>query len=165
MWTCQSGLATRYSSDAGRSTATFTALAAVVLAVILGVIALAIHASKTSGLRERARLAQDQQAYLSQVSISDVRMSVAESYLGTSTYYLDANVSNRGIKTLQAIDVQLEFMDPFKQVVLRDTAHPVTPASAPLKPGETRAFRLTYERISAEWNQGLPRIIPVYVKF
>jgi hypothetical protein len=41
----------------------------------------------------------------------------------------------------------------------------VSARTPPLKPGETRAFRVTFEHIPADWNQAAPTITPVYLEF
>ena len=45
--------------------------------------------------------------------------------------YLDAQVTNKGTKTVRRLDVDLTFVDMLNQVVLRETAHPVTPPHHP----------------------------------
>lgn len=165
MLTRHSTFITRQSADAGRSTVALTVIAAVVLAAIVGLVAWVLHSRRISAVAGATRADQEQRAYLAQISVSAAHMGVAQSYLGDSMYYLDAKVSNLGPRTVRRVDLQLEFLDPFNQLVLRDVAPAVAPPSAPLKPQETRAFRLTYEHISAQWNQAPPRITPVYVEF
>jgi hypothetical protein len=61
--------------------------------------------------------------------------------------------------------VELNFVDTLNQVVLRETAHPLADRTTPLQPGETYAFRVTFDHMPADWNQAPPRAIAVYVEF
>ena len=92
-------------------------------------------------------------------------MSAAENFLGATVTYLDAKVTNKGSKTLNRLDIDLTFVDTLNQVVLRERAHPVTPRTAPLPAGESRAFHVTFERMPVDWNQAVPAMMPVYVQF
>jgi len=56
-------------------------------------------------------------------------------------------------------------VDMLSQVILRERAHPVSERTPPLKPGESRAFRITFEHIPVDWNQAAPTMTPVYVQF
>jgi hypothetical protein len=153
------------SVDGGRSVAALTAAMALGLAVAVYLLARILHDQRGADTSARAMPTAEETAYLANIKASRARMSVAQNFLGSSVYYLSAEVTNAGPKTVRALDLQLEFLDPFNQVVLRDTVHPITPAVPPLKPGETRPFRVTYEHISAEWNQAPPRMTPVAVRF
>lgn len=104
-------------------------------------------------------------AYLSKITVSDARMSAAENFLGDTITYLDARVTNQGSKTLRHVELRLEFVDMLDQVVLRDSAHPVTRRTPPLEPGKTRSFRVSFDHMPADWNQAPPRITPTYVSF
>jgi hypothetical protein len=108
---------------------------------------------------------EEQQAYFRQLEFTDVHMSAAENFLGASVTYLDARVTNKGTKTVRRLDLDLTFVDTLNQVVLRERAHPVTRRKPPLKPGESRAFRVTFEHMPADWNQAAPTMTPVYVQF
>ncbi|MGO8731428.1 MAG: hypothetical protein ACLQVM_01390 [Terriglobia bacterium] len=108
---------------------------------------------------------EEQKAYFPQLEFTDAHMSAAENFLGASVTYLDAQVTNKGTKTVGRLDLDLTFVDTLNQVVLRERAHPVTPRTPPLKPGESRAFRVTFEHMPVEWNQAAPTMTPVYVQF
>lgn len=108
---------------------------------------------------------EEQQAYFRQLEFTDVHMSAAENFLGTSVTYLDARVTNKGTRNVQRLDVDLTFVDTLNQVVLRERVHPVTRRAPPLKPGEGRAFRVTFEHMPVEWNQAAPTMTPVYLQF
>jgi hypothetical protein len=110
-------------------------------------------------------LAADEKAYLPQIVISDARMSAAENFLGHTVIYLDGQVTNRGNRTVRQIEIQMEFVDILNQVVLRDDAFPLKPQMAPLKPGETRAFQVSFDHMPAEWNQAAPTITVKAVQF
>jgi hypothetical protein len=108
---------------------------------------------------------EEQKAYFGQLEFTDVHMSAAENFLGASLTYLDARVTNKGTKTVRRLDLDLTFVDTLNQVVLRERAHPVTQRTPPLKPGESRAFRVTFEHMPADWNLAAPTLTPVYLRF
>jgi hypothetical protein len=66
---------------------------------------------------------------------------------------------------VRRLDVDLTFVDTLNQVVLRERAHPVSPHTQPLKAGEAKAFRMSFEHMPADWNQAVPSMVPVYVQF
>jgi hypothetical protein len=108
---------------------------------------------------------EEQKAYFRQLEFTDVQMSAAENFLGHTVTYLDARVANKGTRTARRLDVDLTFVDMLNQVVLRERAFPVTERTAPLKPGESRSFRVSFEHMPAEWNQAAPTMTPVYLRF
>ncbi len=107
-----------------------------------------VHGSKPAPPRE-------EEAYLQAITLADARMSAAQNFLGDTVTYLDARVTNRGSRVVGRLDIQLEFHDLLKQVVLREKAHVVALRTQPLKAGETRSFRVTFEHLPTEWD-GLP---------
>lgn len=112
-----------------------------------------------------AVVSTEESAYLQHIVISDAKVSAATNFLGDMVTYLDAKVTNTGTKPVGQLDLRLEFSDMLNQVVLRESAHPITVRMHPLQPGETRAFRVTFERMPAEWNQAAPAITPVGLHF
>jgi len=112
-----------------------------------------------------ALLSEEQKAYTSLLEFADARMSAAQNFLGGTVTYLDARVTNKGKRAVRQLDVQLEFVDMLNQVVLRETARPVTERTPPLQPGESRAFQVRFEHMPADWNQAPPRMKPVYLQF
>jgi hypothetical protein len=121
--------------------------------------------AKTSSRSGRPVLSEEQKAYLPKIEFSDLQMSAAENFLGDTVYYLDGRVTNRGTKTAQDVQVQLTFVDMLKQVVLRDTSHVITRQMPPLKPGETRSFRVGFDHLPADWNQAPPDAKALGVEF
>ena len=112
-----------------------------------------------------ASLSEDEKQYVSQVEFSGARMSAADNFLGHTVTYLDAQVTNHGQKAVRETEVQLEFVDTMNQVVLRETAHPINARTAPLQPGQTRAFRVTFDHMPMDWNQAPPRMMTFMVRF
>jgi len=142
------------------------------IAAVSAVILAALVAALVIVLESRARRvvtatppAAEERAYFQQIEFTGAKMSAAENLLGHTVVYLDAHVTNKGQKSITRLETQLEFVDVFNQVVLRETATPVTDQSKPLGPGETRVFRVTFDHMPADWNQGPPRITPTQVKF
>lgn len=110
-------------------------------------------------------LSPEEEAYLPQIEIAKLEMSRWENFLGQTVIYLDLNVTNHGNKSVVALELIIEFLDRYGQVVLRETYRPVgaarpAPVSppAPLAPGETRSFRASFEHIPADWNREPPRV-------
>ena len=123
------------------------------------------HGAAELGSNASTPPTDEEKAYFTQLEVTDVRMSAAENFLGVSVTYMDARVTNKGTKTVRRLGFDLTFVDTLNQVVLRERARPVTQQTPPLKPGESRAFRVTFEHMPADWNQAPPTIVPAYVQF
>ncbi len=141
----------------------FIVLGALAVLLALWVIELHRAATRPTSLREtRPPMGAEQKAYLSFLSFSDLRMSAAVNYLGDTVTYLDGNITNKGTRPVQSLEVELNFVDTMNQVVLRENAHPL---STPLQPGETRAFRVSFGHMPVDWNQAPPSAKAVYLEF
>jgi hypothetical protein len=154
-------------NNCGVSTRIVILSVALVLAGLLaGFVLVQRHASSGPASPGPARPvpSAEQKAYFGSLEFTEPHMSAAENFLGDTVTYLDARVTNKGAKTVRQLDVELDFVDMLNQVVLRETAHPIT-QRAPLQPGETRAFRVSFEHMPADWNQAPPTITPVYLEF
>ncbi len=134
-----------------------------IVAVVLGLMIWAVHTKATRTL-SNPTMSAEEKAYLSQIEITNAHMSTASNLMGNTLYYLDVDVTNHGARSIRRLKLQVEFTDPFHQVVLRGTENPVTGGDPPLAPGKTRHIHVTFEHLPAEWNQGIPGITPVLVK-
>ncbi|MFQ5816950.1 MAG: FxLYD domain-containing protein [Terriglobia bacterium] len=107
---------------------------------------------------EEARYAEEQ------IKLEPVSLSRWENFLGQVVTYVDGTVENTGSRRVIALELTVEFLDIFGQVVLRERIRPIgrvsqrTFPAPPLKPGERRAYRAGVEHIPTEWNRGAPRI-------
>jgi len=143
----------------------------VVSLVLAGVLAIVVSHQHDVATRpatvaaSRPALSADQKAYLSTLTFGDLHMSAAANFLGHTETYLVGSVTNAGTKPVRKLEVELNFVDTLNQVVLRETTHPLTTHSGPLQPGETYAFRVTFEHMPMDWNQAPPTLKAVYGEF
>lgn len=98
------------------------------------------------------------------------KMSESVSLSGGKSTFIDGQIRNTGSQTVAGITVQVLFrndegMPPQVETVplmLIRAKEPYidtqTVASAPLKPGDERDFRLIFESIPTNWNQQMPEI-------
>ena len=109
--------------------------------------------------------------YADYLRISDLKLSAATNFVGASVNYLDGKITNAGSKTVTGVTVETVFRNSLGQIVQRETLPlmlyhtglagipDVAPLSAaPLTANQTRDFRLTFEHISADWDQGYPQL-------
>ena len=116
-------------------------------------------------------------SYAANLAISNLEMSEASSVAGGKATYVDGNIANKGDKTVSGITVQVGFRDFTNQLVQKETmplnlirthqpyidTEPVS--AAPIKPGESREFRLIFDHVAEGWNQNYPEIRVIEVKF
>jgi hypothetical protein len=88
--------------------------------------------------------------------------------LGGEVTYIEGKVTNAGDKMVTGATVEVTFKNSLAQVVQRQTeplwivqrrepaVDVASLAVAPMKPGDTREFRLSFEHISADWNRQFP---------
>jgi hypothetical protein len=149
----------------------------IIMAAVAGVIAIMLGIAFL--LREPPKTAKTISPYAANIKLSDFKMSAAENFVGSTVSYIDGTVTNSGNKTLTHLVVDVVFKDEVGQLaqdepdvplrVMR-TSGPYPEAVdltvAPLGPGQSQPFRLTFDRISAQWNHQYPeiRITDVVVK-
>jgi hypothetical protein len=129
-------------------------------------------------LRTDSRIANAPHPYAANIKFSDMKMSAAENFVGSTVTYLDGTVTNAGDKTVSHALVRVSFKDSLGQLVQADdvplrilqTSGPYPEALvlsvAPLAPGQSKPFRLTFEHVTADWNHEYPelRVTDVAVK-
>jgi hypothetical protein len=156
--------AERGRGEDGRSPLLMIFAISAAIAAVLAIVAWAMH-SRLSRPIVRPPLSADARAYLKQIAVADLHMSAAETGLGSNVTYLDARIDNGGTRAVREIDLELTFVDMLNQTVLKRTVHPITATAPPLQPGESRPFRVTFDYMPAEWNQGAPAVAATYVSF
>ncbi len=121
-------------------------------------------------LREQPRMKPAPPAYAASLKFGDLKMSQAQNFVGATVTYVDGTLSNLGDKTLTHAVVQVTFRDSYGQVAQIEnvtlralrTGGPYDDTAdlnaSPLTPGQNTRFRLTFEHVSEQWNQGYPEM-------
>jgi hypothetical protein len=138
--------------------------------VIAMVVVIAIAVGAALLLRTRPKSASGPPPYAANLKLSDFKMSAAENFVGATVSYVDGIVANSGDKIITHVVVEVTFKDELGQLAQRedipmqvlktDGPYPeaVDFSVSPLGPGQSKAFRLTFEGISAQWNHQYPEI-------
>jgi len=108
--------------------------------------------------------------YSSNLKLMDLHLSKAENFAGGSVMYVEGQIANMGSKTMTGATVEAVFRNSLGEVVDRQS-QPLTLTQErpgyydaislkqhPLDPNAQHEFRLTFEHVSADWNQGLPEL-------
>jgi hypothetical protein len=88
----------------------------------------------------------------------NMQMARATNFLNQEFTYFAATVSNDGTRTVDRLQVTLEFHDPLGQLVLREPQLIITSPARPLDGGQRRDFQLTLDHVPATWDQQFPAI-------
>jgi Protein of unknown function (DUF2393) len=114
-------------------------------------------------------------AYASNLPLSQLAMSESTSLSGGKSTFVDGHLQNTGSQTVTGITVQVLFhndegmppqieTEPLALIRTREPYIDTQPVSAaPLKPGDSRDFRLIFETIPANWNMQMPEIHLIHV--
>jgi hypothetical protein len=149
------------------------ALAAlIVVAVAGGIILIFEHGKSTPAVTP---VSTPTDPYAANLAISQLQMSESANLAGGKSTYLDGQIANNGARTVTAITVQVIFRDPAHEVawnqtqplMLIRTRQPyidVEPVSAaPIRPGDTRDFRLIFDNVPQDWDGAYPEIRMIHV--
>jgi hypothetical protein len=143
--------------------------------LIVLVIGFLIYSSRNSSTRiatQPAVIGSAAQAdpYAAKLQISDLQLSAADNMLGGTATYVEGTVANTGDKTVTGATVEVTFKNSLDEVVQRQneplwivqTREPAIDVATlsvnPLKPDDKREFRLSFERISADWDRRQPTL-------
>jgi hypothetical protein len=121
-------------------------------------------------LREPPKQVKPPSPYIANLKLSDFKMSAAENFIGATVSYIDGKITNTGDKTVTHVMLEVNFEDSMGQVTQREDVplrvirsngayeEPVDLSAAPIAPGQSATFRLTFDSISAQWNRQSPDI-------
>lgn len=106
--------------------------------------------------------------YAGNLQLSNLKMSTSENFVGSSVTYIDGTVTNTGNQTVIHAGIHVAFKNSMDQVAQADnvpllvlqTTGPypdtVDLGASPLAPTQSKQFRLTFEHVTADWNQNYP---------
>ena len=141
-------------------------VAALIVVVVVG--ALVIAGRKKAA--PAPNTLQPADAYAASLPLSQFAMSESANLSGGKLTYLDGHVRNTGGQTVNAVTVQVVFQNdealapqidtvPLTLIRMKDPYIDTEPVSAaPLKPGDDREFRLTFESVPSNWNMEMPAV-------
>ena len=104
-------------------------------------------------------------AYVHNLELSDVTMKAAENFMKQQVVEIRGKIANKGPRALQSVDVYCLFYGVDGREVHRERVPILPPRSAPLKPGEIRAFRLPFDTLPDGWNQAMPKMVIARIAF
>jgi Protein of unknown function (DUF2393) len=150
-------------------------VAALIVLIVLIVVGGLVYAGRKKPVAAPSTL-QPADAYAVSLPLSQFAMSESGNLSGGKLTYLDGHVSNTGGRTVTAITVQVVFgndeamapqIDTLPLTLIR-TKEPyidIEPVSAnPLKSGDDREFRLTFETVPNNWNTQMPEVRVIHTE-
>lgn len=142
--------------------------------LVIAIIGYLVYASRSSPTRHERRTEVMQAApadpYAANLHITDIKMFEAENFVGGKAVYVEGKVTNTGDKVVSGATVEGTFKNSLDQVVQRENHNlmviqarepavdVVALSASPLKPGESKEFRMTFEHISGDWNGQYPQV-------
>lgn len=108
--------------------------------------------------------------YAANIVFSGLHLSQATNFAGDQLTYVEGTVTNKGDHTVTALTAHVIFGNdtgdppqvqdvPVSLIRAREPYTDTVPVSgAPLKPGASQDFRLTFDAITPMWNQQMPAV-------
>jgi hypothetical protein len=95
---------------------------------------------------------------------SDVGLQASESYINSSLVEIQGNLTNTGNRSVKLVQVYCVFRNVYNQEIHRELATLVGKAG-PLHAGETKPFRLAFDKPPQGWNQAMPSFVIAQIHF
>ena len=104
-------------------------------------------------------------AYVRNLGLAGVEMKAAESFADRRVIEVIGTITNKGDRPVKEVALTCIFSDVAGQHVHREKSAVVRGKDGPLKPGETRNFRLPFDTVPSSWNQALPQMVIAQIVF
>jgi Protein of unknown function (DUF2393) len=146
-------------------------VAGVVVLLAIGTLLLVTHKKASAP----GNIVQPLASYAPNLPLSQLAMSESENISGGKYTYIDGHIRNSGTQTVTGITVQVLFRNDVQlppqvetqSLALIRTHEPYIDTqlvgASPLKPGDDREFRLTFETIPGNWNYQMPEVNVIQV--
>lgn len=138
--------------------------------VILVVAVIIFVTSRNHNSSEVAPVTAAADPYAASLPVSNLAMSESANLAGGKVTYLDGHIANNGSKAVSGITVQVLFRNyahevaqnesqPMMLIRTREPYIDTQPISAaPLRPGDERDFRLSFDTVTPNWDGAYPEI-------
>jgi Protein of unknown function (DUF2393) len=144
------------------------AIAAAVVLIVAAIVVFTMERGRAGATVTPISAAVD--PYATSLPVMNVVMSEASNLAGGKVTYIDGHITNSGNKTVSGVLAQVLFRNaanevaqnetqPLKFIRTRDPYVDLEPVSAaPMKPGDSRDFRLIFDAVTPDWNGVYPEI-------
>jgi hypothetical protein len=138
------------------------AIGAATLVLLIGTY---VYLSRSQGTGQEEQASAEAKAYVKNLELSDVRMQATENFMQQQVVEVDGKITNKGDRPLDSVDVYCLFYGVDGQMIHRERVPIVRAKGKPVGPGETRAFRLPFDTLPANWNQTMPHLVVARIEF
>lgn len=147
------------NEEKGRFPVAF-AVGLVVVALVVVVLLFATHSTHRAqpGHEPKLPFRAAEEGYAANIHFQKLEMAESSNLLGQKFTYLNGVMANDGARTIQELQITVEFHDPFNQLILRETHRVISASDKPLTAGQQRAFQIAFEGVPVEWNRQYPTI-------
>jgi hypothetical protein len=135
------------------------AAGAIIVLLIFGLFLVLTRVTRSRDTANVAKLpfGASEQAYAQNIHFLDIQLAHAGNFLNQDFTYVAGTVFNDGPRKIRAMEVTVEFHDPFHQVILRDTNRLIGGAGG-LDAEQRSPFQIQMEHLPAEWDKQYPSI-------
>ena len=133
--------------------------------VVSVVVAVSFYFSRPAPNSQQQPVTSEAKAYVRNLALSDVRMQASENFMRQQVVEIEGKITNNGSRPLQSVDVYCLFYGVNGGEIYRERVPIVRSSSTPLKPNETRAFRLPFDSLPDGWNQAMPKMVIAQIAF
>jgi hypothetical protein len=138
-------------------------LAAIAAAILAGVLVYLNQTPKTTS--REAPPTPEAKAYVRYLKLSGVTLKAAENLMNQQVVEVDGKITNTGPRALRSVDVYCLFYGVNGRQIHRERVPMLPSGAAPLKPNETRSFRLPFDDLPQGWNQTVPGMVIAGIAF
>ena len=150
-------------SELGKRPVAPLIIGAVVVALVIA--AFAFYLARRPSQDDAARAASaEAKAYVRNLSLTNVTMTASENFMQQRVVEVRGEIGNNGPRALRTIEIYCLFFGVDGREIYRERV-PIVHAAAPLKPNETRPFRLPFDNLPDGWNQAVPRMVIAQITF
>ena len=110
-------------------------------------------------------LTDEAKEYLPFLDLSGVEMEAGEDFLEQTLVTIEGKIVNNGEQTIGLVEVNCVFREVNGIEIAREPATLVGRRSGPLRPGETKEFRLAFDALPEDWNQTMPNLFISRIQF
>lgn len=139
-------------------------LAMALAMALLGGIAGFLYVRSGAG-EDLGTLTAEAEAYMNKLQLTEVEMKAADSFMQSTLVEITGRITNNGDRTVRLVEVNCIFTNPYGERLYRHRSQLVRPRGEPMKPGDSRTFRLAFDSIPEGWNQALPYFAIARIEF